>query len=376
MSKRLKAIVSVTNDLYTDQRVHKVCTFLHESGYDVLLVGRKRKSSVELPARDYTTKRMRLLFEKGAFFYAFFNFRLFLFLIFKKADVIVSNDLDTLLANYVVKKFKRKTELVYDSHEYFTEVPELINRPRVQKVWLRIERMIFPKLTKIYTVNNSIAKIYGDLYTKEVKVVRNISPLWKPEDLKSKSELEIPENKRLIILQGAGINIDRGAEEAVEAMCQIDAVLMIVGDGDVVAQLKERVLQLALESKVIFYGKKPYNVMMNYTFHADIGLTLDKPTNMNYRLSLPNKVFDYMHTQTAVVATEIKEVAHVIRTNEIGEILQEFTIDKLAETINALFADSEQLAKYKANCLKAAQVENWENETKILDTIYKGTSGT
>lgn len=116
--------------------------------------------------------------------------------------------------------------------------------------------------------------------------------------------------------------------------------------------------------------------MMNYTFHADIGLTLDKPTNMNYRLSLPNKVFDYMHTQTAVVATEIKEVAHVIRTNEIGEILQEFTIDKLAETINALFADSEQLAKYKANCLKAAQVENWENETKILDTIYKGTSGT
>ena len=77
-----------------------------------------------------------------------------------------------------------------------------------------------------------------------------------------------------------------------------------------------------------------------------------------------------------IVATEIKEVAHVIRTNEIGEILQEFTIDKLAETINALFADSEQLAKYKANCLKAAQVENWENETKILDTIYKGTSGT
>ncbi|NRA13328.1 MAG: glycosyltransferase [Crocinitomicaceae bacterium] len=374
MSKRLKAIVSVTNDLYTDQRVHKVCTFLHESGYDVLLVGRKRKYSIPLPVRDYKTKRIRLLFEKGALFYAFFNMRLFLFLLLKKADVLVSNDLDTLLANHMANKFKRKTELVYDSHEYFTEVPELINRPKVQRVWLKIERIVFPKLTKIYTVNNSIANIYSDLYTKDIKVVRNISPLWKPENLQSKIELEIPGNKRLIILQGAGINIDRGAEEAVEAMRQIDAVLMIVGDGDVLPQLKERVAQLELESKVVFYGKKPYKDMMNYTYHADIGLTLDKPTNMNYRLSLPNKVFDYMHTETAVVATDLKEVTHVVRTHDIGEILEEFTVDKLAETINALFADSDRLAKYKANCLIAAKVENWENETKVLATIYKRIS--
>ena len=109
-------------------------------------------------------------------FYAFFNLRLFFILLFKKADVFVSNDLDTLLANYLASKFKRKTELVYDSHEYFTEVPELTNRPGVQKIWMKIERMIFPKLTKIYTVNDSIAKIYSELYTKDIKVVRNISP--------------------------------------------------------------------------------------------------------------------------------------------------------------------------------------------------------
>ena len=370
MSKRLKAIVSVTNDLYTDQRVHKVCTFLKDSGYDVLLVGRKRKSSIELPARDYNTKRIKLLFEKGALFYAFFNLRLFFFLVFRKADVLVSNDLDTLLANYMASKFKRKTELVYDSHEYFTEVPELINRPKVQKIWLKIERMIFPKLTKIYTVNNSIAKIYGELYTKEIKVVRNISPLWKPENLQSKSDLDIPENTKLIILQGAGINIDRGAEEAVEAMTQIDSVLMIVGDGDVVSQLKERVAQLNLGHKVIFYGKKPYDVMMNYTHYADLGLTLDKPTNMNYRLSLPNKVFDYMHTETAVVATDIKEVAHVVNSNKIGFILDTFTADSLADAINSILVDPDRLKTYKENCVKASKVENWENETKVLSTIY------
>ena len=375
MSSQPRAIVSVTNDLYTDQRVHKVCTFLHEKGYDVLLIGRKKRTSTALTERVYKTKRMRLLFETGALFYAFFNLRLFILLLFKRADVLVSNDLDTLLANYWASKFKRKVELVYDSHEYFTEVPELINRPRVQKVWLKIEQMIFPKLTKIYTVNDSIAKIYADLYFKDIKVVRNISPLWKNTAILDKKSLNIPENKRLLILQGAGINIDRGAEEMIEAMTQIDAVLMVVGDGDVVPQLKKRVEHLQLTEKVIFYGKKPYDKMMNYTYHAEIGLTLDKPTNMNYRLSLPNKVFDYMHAGTAVVATEIKEVVKIVRNYEIGEVLESLTTDQLAATINRILSDKDRLNTYQENCAKAAQVENWNNETKILNSIYRYNHG-
>ena len=370
MSKTKKAIVSVTNDLYTDQRVNKVCVFLMSQGYDVLLVGRIRKSSVPLLERPYQTKRMRLLFETGPLFYASFSIRLFLFLLFRKADVLVSNDLDTLLPNYLAQKFKRKARLVYDSHEYFTEVPELINRPKVQKFWLTIERKIFPRLKSVYTVNESIAAIYSNLYSKEIKVVRNISPLWSAINLQTKQELGIPENSHLIILQGAGINIDRGAEEAVEAMCQIDAVLMIVGDGDVVEILKIKVKKLELTKKVLFFGKKPYHVMMNFTHFADIGLTLDKPSNLNYKLSLPNKVFDYMHTYTAVVATNIKEVAQVVTKNEIGTIVMDFTVNNLAESINSILNDQQLLAQYKENCKAAALIENWERETKILQEIY------
>ncbi len=367
-----RAIVSVTNDLYTDQRVHKVCTFLVDQGYDVLLVGRKRKSSIPLPERAYRTHRMKLLFETGAKFYAFFNLRLFFFLLFRKADVLVSNDLDTLLANYMAKKFKRKTRLVYDSHEYFTEVPELTSRPKVQRVWLRIEEWIFPKLKDVYTVNGSIAEIYSKKYNKQLRIVRNISPLWKGKELQSKQALGIPENVPLIILQGAGINVERGAEEAVEAMKSVDAVLMIVGDGDVVPKLKKYVENEGkpLTEKVIFYGKKPYDVMMNYTTYADIGLTLDKPNSLNYKLSLPNKVFDYMHTNTAVVATEIKEVANVVRSHNIGVVLDNFSVENLAKTLNELLADQDRLNEFHANCAKAALTENWEKETEVLAEIY------
>ncbi len=371
MSKQKKAIVSVTNDLYTDQRVHKVCLFLESQGFSVLLVGRNRKSSKELSNRTYATKRFNLFFDKGAKFYAEYNFRLFWYLIFKKVDVLVANDLDTLLANYLASKFKPACRLIYDSHEYFTEVPELIHRKKVKQIWEGIEAWIFPKLKTIYTVNSSIAKLYADKYKKEIKVVRNISPTWEPKNLKSKKELGIPENKKLIILQGAGINIDRGAEEVVEAMKSVEnCILMIVGDGDVVAQLKSYVLDNKLHEKVMFFDKRPYNEMMNFTYYADLGVTLDKPTNINYRYSLPNKVFDYIQAETPIIGTNLIEISKIVNAFGVGEIVDELTAENLALVINTLLNDENRLLELKENCSKARKVLNWESEIEILKEIY------
>ena len=365
-----KAIVSVTNDLFTDNRVNKVCLFLTEQGYDVLLVGRRRKLSKPLESRPYSTKRIKLLIEKGAAFYAFFNLRLFFYLLFKKADLLVSNDLDTLLANYIASRFKRNCRLVYDSHELFTEVPELIDRPSVQRIWLRIEEWVFPKLETVYTVNESIAEIYTKKYSKKIHVVRNVSPKWEAKDVPSKESLGLPTDKTLIVMQGAGINVERGGEEAVEAMKELDAVLIFVGDGDVVPQLKERVKELQLEAKVLFFRKRPFNEMMCYTYHADIGLTLDKPRSLNYKFSLPNKVFDYIHARTAIVATDIKEVRKVVEKYQIGEIVEPFSEEILASTLQTLIADKARLESMKENTVSAAAREHWEKEKEILEIIY------
>jgi len=364
-----KVIVSVTNDLYTDQRVHKVCVFLMQQGYSVLLVGRMRKNSLPLD-RPYKTHRMKLWFDKGPMFYAGFSIRLFWFLLFRKSSILVSNDLDTLLPNFLISKLKRVT-LVYDTHEYFTEVPELVNRPKVQAIWEKIEGWIFPKLTQIYTVNHSIANRYEAKYGKKLAVVRNISPQWNASNLKSKAELGIPEDKFILIFQGAGINIDRGGEEAVLAMKLVEnAVLFFVGDGDVIPTLKSMVANLHLEEKVKFVGKKPYSEMMNYTYHADLGLTLDQDTNLNYRFSLPNKVFDYMHTQTPILASDLVEVKKVVIENEIGMIISGHAPEQIAADIQKIQANPGLHATWKSNCIAASLKENWEKETAVLAQIY------
>lgn len=369
---RGRILVAVTNDLLTDNRVDKVCTFLTNHGFDVLLVGRKLPSSAPMNERLYQTRRMRLFFTKGAAFYAEFNIRLFIFLLFHKSKHILSNDLDTLLATFLAAKFKRNT-LYYDTHELFTEVPELVHRPRVKRFWERIEAWIFPKLKSIYTVNDSIAQFYSKKYAKKVHIVRNVSPKWNPKQVQGRAELGLPENKTLLIVQGAGINMDRGIEELVQAMVHIDAscVLIIVGSGDVIETLKTNVAELELQERVLFFGKRPYQEMMAFTQHASWGLSLDKDTNMNYRFSLPNKIFDYIHASTPVVCTDLVEVKKVVERHEVGVFIPSHDPILLSRFINELLANEEQHATFVANCKSAAEILCWENEERVLKEIYE-----
>lgn len=367
-----KAIVSVINDLSTDQRVHKVCSTLHAMGYDVTLVGRKQRKSLPLQERTYKTKRMFLLFEKGPFFYLEYQKRLFWYLLFHKADVLVSNDLDTLLPNFLISKLKG-ANLVYDSHEIFCEVPELQANPIKKNIWKRLERWIFPKLKHVFTVNNSIARIYSNEYNVPVKVIRNIPPLANQLKLKPSTmqELGIPQNKKIIVLQGAGINIDRGAEEAVEAMQYVnDAVLMIVGSGDVIGMLQEMVVAMKLQEKVLFVGKVPFEKLLQYTHHADLGLTLDKDTNINYKYSLPNKLFDYIHAGVPVLASSLVEIKQIIDEYKVGDCIQSHEPKHIAEKINSILINEVQLMDWKKNCKIAAEKLNWENEEKLLIEVY------
>jgi glycosyltransferase involved in cell wall biosynthesis len=365
-----KAIVSVINDLVTDQRVHKTCTTLHEMGFDVLLVGRRKQDSLPLANRAYSTHRMKLSAEKGIWFYVFFQWRLLVFLMRNKSDVYVSNDLDTLWPNFLVSKWRKKP-LVYDAHEIFTEVPELVNRKFKQKIWKRLERKLFPKLKFVFTVNDSIADWYEKEYRIRPVVVRNIPRLkTAPSRALTRKEVHLPENKKIILLQGAGINVHRGAEEAVEAMQFLDnAVLLIIGGGDVLSQLKEMAEKEHLDGRIIFVNKLPPDELYAWTKLADIGLTLDKDTNINYRFSLPNKIFDYIHAGIPALASDLVEVKKIVETYNVGRIAPDHDPKTIAKCLEEMLR-SPDYGKWKANTEIASKELNWEKEEEQIRKIY------
>ena len=366
-----RVIVSVINDLVTDQRVNKSCLALQKAGYEVLLVGRKLRKSPLMDERPYASHRMKLLFEKGPLFYAEYNIRLFFFLLFHHAKFLLSNDLDTILPNYFVSRLKG-SKVLFDSHEYFTETPELVGRPRVQRVWKRIEGFVVPKLDEMITVCDSIADLFREKYGVKCHVIRNIPPRKALPPKGDKQALGLPIDKHLLVLQGSGINIQRGAEELVQAMQHLDdCFLMIIGGGDVLPILKQMVEQLQITDRVHFFPRMPYQQMMAYTQLAELGFCLDKDTNLNYRFSLPNKLFDFIQAGVPIIASHLTEIEKIIRQYDLGLFIENHEPETIAVTIGEALSDAARREQWKQNLAIAAQDLCWENEEQKLLEIYR-----
>ena len=359
--------VSVTNDLVTDNRVHKVCSSLVKFGYSVILIGRKLPQSLPINQRTYQTIRMRLIFTKGLCFYAEYNIRLFFLLLFTKADVLLANDLDSLLANYLVGRIKNKP-LVFDSHEYFTEVPELIHRPQVQKVWKKIEQFIVPKIKNAYTVCDSIADLFKQEYGTDFKVVRNV-PL-------ARNNVTIPDNKKIkdtrkIILYQGALNIGRGLPQLLDTMQYINgALLLIAGDGDIAEELKSQAAKLKLNDKVRFLGKLPLEEVNHITKQAHLGLSIEEDMGLNYRFALPNKLFDYIQAGVPVMVSNLPEMAKIVSKYNLGLILQSHDPKIMSVTITEALTNTDLRKIWKENLQRTASEFIWEKEELILKEIF------
>ncbi len=350
-----RIIISVTNDLATDQRVLRTCDCFNEMGFEILLIGRQMKNSLEVN-NPYKTSRFHLIFNKGFLFYAEYNLRLFFKLLFTKKELLYANDLDTLLPNFLVSKLS-SCKLIYDSHEYFTEVPELISRPRTRSFWLKLEKSIFPKLKNVITVNQKLAEIYTLKYKVPVTVIRNVPKAILKKELKPIVFLK--KDQKMIIYQGA-LNMGRGLELMIDAMVYLkNYQLVLAGDGDIIEQLKLRVVTNHLQQQVIFPGKLQPEELRELTQQADLGLSLEEDMGLNYRYCLPNKVFDYIHAGIPILVSELPLLTKLLKQYKVGESLKKRNPKHLAEAIEQIIVNK---SDYLQELERAAADLNWEKE--------------
>ena len=358
MSKRI--ICTVTNDLTTDQRMLRICSTLAAADYRVTLVGRKLPDSLPLTERTFTQKRLYCFFTKGKLFYIEYNLRLLIWLLFQKADAVCAIDLDTLVPAYFSAKVKG-AKLVYDAHEYFPFVPEVVERPFTHKVWLWVEKTFLPKCDLVYTVSGSIAKQFEKLYGKEVGLIRNV-PLKKRAGWGPKSE-------KVLVYQGA-LNMGRGLEQLISAMRHIPHKLYLYGDGDVKNELLQMVQKNKQEEQIIFKGKVSPDELWRETAKAYIGINLLENKGLNYYWSLPNKLFDYIQAGVPQVMMNFPEQLALNNKKPFGIPIENLEENTIVLAINELLNNSELYAQLQNNCLTLAEELTWENESKTLLKLY------
>ena len=356
-----RIILTVTNDLSFDQRMMRICDSLAKAGYSVLLVGRKLRYSIPLRKQSYHQKRLPCFFSKGKLFYVEYNLRLFLFLLTRKTACICAIDLDTIIPCYWASVLRR-TKRVYDAHELFTEMDEIISRPAIHRTWLRIEKSMVPRFRLGYTVCDSIASEFRKRYNVNYQVIRNV-PV--PYDLQPKTAPE-----KYILYQGA-VNKGRGLKKLAEAMREVSGKLYICGEGNFFDTLRDYVKKEGLEEKVLFTGYLEPTALREMTQQAYIAVNPFEATGLNQYLSLANKFFDYIQAGIPQVTMNYPEYRKINDEFGVAVLIEDLQPSNLAGAINNLLENDVLHEAIRERCLRARLQLNWEKEEAKLVQFYQ-----
>ena len=356
-----KIVFTVTNDLTYDQRMQRICGTLAENGYDITLVGFMKKRSVKTEPRNFKQVRLFVFFKKGKLFFLEYNFRLFWWLLFHSFDIYCGIDLDTLLPVFIISKLKRKT-CVYDAHEYYTELPEIVHRPIIKKFWISLEKFLLPKIKHNYTVGNAIAEALSEKYKQKYEVIRNVPLL-------NDTLVNNQKTQNYILYQGA-LNQGRGLENLMQAMSEINADLYIAGEGDLSKELRNHASKLPHADKIRFLGYIRPTELIKFTSEAKLGINLVENRGLSYYYSLSNKFFDYIHAGKPQVSMNFPEYKQLNDQYNVALLIDDTTPSSIANAVNQLLNDHALYLLLQQNTSKAKSELNWQLESKKLIQFY------
>ncbi|MEZ4911213.1 MAG: glycosyltransferase [Saprospiraceae bacterium] len=361
MNNTRKIIALVTNDLIQDQRMHRVCSALHEKGYNVTLVGKKSQQPISKLGLGFKTLRLSFMFKKGFLFYLETIFRYFFLLMHQRPHLVWAVDTDTIIPSIIFKKFYQ-SKVIFDAHEYFHEVPELNKKPLKKWIWKKVGNIFIPKANAHITVGHALADILTKEYNRHFNVLRNVPVI---KDVSSSKSTE----KKYILYQGV-LNEGRGLEILISAMQKIKELeLWIAGEGDLSNLLRMKAATSTQRHRINFLGWMIPEELEKITRNAYLGINILSSDSLSYRYSLANKFFDYIHAEVPSVNMNYPEYAAILKEWPVGIMVDILNEDEIADAINNLNKNENKYAILKENTKRAKINFHWGKEKSILNDI-------
>lgn len=290
-----------------------------------------------------------------------------------RPDVYHCHDFNTLLAGILAAR-RHPAPIVYDSHELYAH----LNVPRPTKLRTRIVEAIeargVRRASAVITVSDSyadhLARRYG---IARPVVVRNIP---RPEPAGA-APTEIPAalaGPGVKLLYVGGITRNRGIEESIDALRLLpDARLVLMGPS--MPPYDEEFAALAnargVGGRVAFVAPVPSSAVPSVAAHATVGLALFRNVGLSHELTLPNKIFEYLHAGLPIVGSDFPEFRRIIDGENVG-LTCATDPDAIANAVRAITGDGETLEKMRRNARTAAGLYTWEREASKLLDVYEG----
>lgn len=373
----MKISIVVSNSLKKDPRVIKQIKIAVANGYDVQFVGYKdafydkefldklgiRYDIVDIGDKyigklNSIFKKIKRLISKPIIarkYICDFN-----------PDIIHANDFDTLgLAFGAAKKCKAK--LIYDSHEIFAENIGISNNKLLSKYIIMREKYLVKKVDRMISVSNAAADYFKEKYSIKRPTVITNCPMRNTLPLKEKSDVFE------VVYQGLMV-AGRGYEEFTLAgkFVPDGTRLVLRGYGTLEPKLKEMIKSEKVEEKVMFSEPVEVSQLVSAASSSHVGIVITKPVNLNFLMSVSNKVFEYAAAGLPVILSNIPEHKYLNEKYNFGIVIDEVTPESIAGAVKELFEDSEKYNQLALNAKKMADEMVWENEAQKLLDVYSG----
>jgi glycosyltransferase involved in cell wall biosynthesis len=374
----MKLCIIVSNSLIKDPRVIKQIYCAMHSDIEVHFIGFKTKfyskhflDSVgcNYYIVDTYVGKSKSNFKKllRQFHYYYFPIK---YILKVKPDVIHANDFDTLIQSYIASKLLG-CKLIYDTHEICAENIGIADKQFRKKIIIFIEKYIVKRIYAMISVSNSAAEYFHKKYNINKPVVITNVPYRNNINILTNTKAKSFE----VLYQGLMIK-GRGYEEFVQSGEFTDSNIQLIlrGYGTIEEDLKIIILKKILSKKVRFDGPVEIKDIVEKASSSHLGVVLTQPINKNFKYTISNKIFEYIHAGLPVIMSNLPEHRFLNEQYDFGIILDDFSPKGIATAINNLSANQNEYNRLRENTIIASKILSWENESKKLLNLYKNTN--
>lgn len=278
-------------------------------------------------------------------------------------DLVVANDARVLALAF---DLAGAAPVWADMHEWAPEerTHVLSWRLLVAPLMDHLCRVYLPSAAAVTTIGDEIAALYAHRYSVAVDVVRNAAPY---SDL-APSPLE---TGRIRLVHSGGAVPGRNIEGMIDAVARLDErftldlYLVTAGTADRYAQgLRERVGD---DPRVRFHDPVAPTDLPATLNAYDVGVFWMPPVHTNGRLTLPNKLFDFVQARLAIAIGPTVEMERIVREYDLGVVSDSFDLADCVASLSALTAEA--VEGYKRQAHSAARDLSFEHEREITRSI-------
>lgn len=294
-----------------------------------------------------------------------------------KADIYHFHDPD-LIPWMVMLSFSGR-KVVYDVHEnyesrlYKLPFPRFVNK-LFAGIYRWMERLISRRFAGITVVTESMRNLFEG-FKKPMCVVGNVVFLDRLKNV----NFDRNKKKELLIYTSGTNSAARNCIQTIEALRSIlkeipEVKMKFVGryhPESFKQKMSDRARELEVQDNVIIDGMIPWEENFNRTAEASIGCVFYED-NPNNRVTLPNRLFEYMFCGVAVLGEDFPEVRKVLDETSAGLCVNSSDPSDIAEKAISLLKNPDKMNEMGINGRNAVMERyNFENTLTELMKFYR-----